>query len=140
MQIADTLAFLLGTWQLRRTIADHRSGKDGLFTGRGVLAGAGRARYDEHGELSFGAHRGPATRHLEYAPLDSGAVFLYFRDGRPFVDLDLRTGEWRSTHDCGEDRYQIRTVIRSAATVTEHWRVRGPDTSYDAVTTWRRIG
>ena len=139
MQISDTLAFLLGTWDISRTILDHRSGKRGLFSGRGVLAGAGRARYDEEGELSFGAHRGPASRHLEYARLDSAAAFLYFSNGRPFVDLDLRTGAWRSIHDCVDDRYEIQTVVRSDRTMQEYWRVTGPDTSYDAVTTLTRV-
>lgn len=148
-QIADTLTFLLGAWNLRRSIQDHRSGTDGLFEGRAVLtgagsgagsgAGAGRARYDEEGELSFGAHRGPASRHLEYARLDSTAVFLYFSNGRPFVDLDLRTGAWRGVHDCVDDRYEIETVVRSDRVLQEYWRVRGPDTSYDAVTTLTRI-
>jgi hypothetical protein len=148
MQITDTLSFLLGSWELRRSITDHRSGSHGLFCGRAVLAGAqgdaqagaGRARYDEEGELSFGAHRGPASRHLEYVRLDSAAVFLYFSNGRPFVDLDLRTGGWRSFHDCVDDRYELHTVVRSDRVVQEYWRVRGPATSYDAVTTLTRVG
>ncbi len=140
-QIADTLSFLLGQWDLSRSIQDHRSGTHGLFSGRAVLtATAGRARYDEEGELSYGAHHGPASRHLEYARLDDASVFLYFSNGRPFVDLDLRTGAWRSTHDCGADRYEIETVVRSDRVVHEYWRVRGPDTSYDAVTTLLRSG
>ena len=142
MQVPDTLAFLLGTWEISRTIADHRSGKHGLFSGRGVLAGeqiaARRARYDEAGELSFGTHHGPASRHLEYARLDSGSVFLYFSNGRPFVDLDLRTGTWRSTHLCVDDRYEIETVVRSDRVILEYWHVTGPETSYDAVTTLTR--
>jgi hypothetical protein len=142
MQIADTLAFLLGRWDLSRSIQDHRSGTHGLFSGRAVLAAGtgGRARYDEEGELSFGAHRGPAARHLEYARLGDASVFLYFSNGLPFVGLDLRTGAWRSIHDCDQDRYEIETVVRSDRVLTEYWRVTGPDTSYDAVTTMTRTG
>ena len=149
MQITDTLTFLFGTWDLSRSIQDHRSGTRGLFSGRAILAAgagagagagasAGRARYDEEGELSFGAHQGPASRHLAYARLDNASVFLYFSNGRPFVDLDLRTGAWHSSHDCVDDRYEIETVVRSDRVIQEFWRVTGPDTSWEAVTTLTR--
>jgi hypothetical protein len=148
MQISDTLDFLLGTWDLERSIEDHRSGIRGVFSGSAALVAAGqswssvagRARYDESGELSFGTHVGPASRYLEHARRDTGSVMLYFADGRPFVDLDLRRGQWRSIHDCGDDRYEIVTMARSHDVVQEYWRVRGPGKSYSAVTTLLRAG
>jgi hypothetical protein len=148
VEIADTLAFLLGSWSLERSIEDHRSGTCGSFFGSATLvwtaaqpglASASRACYDEAGELRFGAHLGPASRHLEYARQDGAAVMIYFADGRPFTDLDLRGGAWRAIHDCRDDRYEITTILRSYRLVEEYWRVRGPSLSYDAITTLIRV-
>jgi len=128
-----TLDFLLGTWEVDRSIEDHRSGTLGSFHGTAVLAvdpdegrpGDGRARYDETGELTFGAHTGPASRHLLYAVGPGSAVVcVSFADGRPFVDLDLSGGSWRAVHQCGTDRYELTTIVRSRHVVEEHWHVR----------------
>lgn len=149
VEISDTLGFLLGTWELERLIDDHRERSRGSFAGSADLVpmaksdGArlsDRARYDERGQMRFLGHLGPAFRSLEYAQLDESRVMLYFTDGRPFVDLDLRSGAWRSEHPCAEDHYEITTVVRSKNVVQEYWRVRGPETDYDAVTTLRRVG
>jgi hypothetical protein len=148
MKIVDTLSFLLGQWSLERLLTDHRSGTDGRFEGSvtiveapsGSSAGFGvRAHYDETGTIRFGNYEGPASRSLELVRQESAVVMLYFTDGKPFVDLDLRSGTWRSTHPCGEDHYEIFTVVRSLNEVEEHWRVRGPTEDYDAVTTLRRL-
>jgi len=149
MQIADTFNFLLGTWTLERSIADHRSRRSGAFSGRAVFVEVGsakgpvpggRARYGEEGVLRIGTYAGPASRRLGCTRLGSGAVMLYFADGRPFLRLDLRRGAWRSTHECGDDRYEVETVVQSESEVQESWRVRGPGKSYDAFTTLVRAG
>jgi Family of unknown function (DUF6314) len=145
MEIVDTFSFLLGQWTLERLLTDHRSGTDGRFEGSvaitGMPSGPGsRAHYDEAGTLCFGGHEGPASRSLELVRLDDGAVMLHFTDGKPFVDLDLRNGEWSSHHPCGEDSYEIHTVVRSRGEVEERWRVRGPTEDYEAVATLRRAG
>jgi hypothetical protein len=64
---------------------------------------------------------------------------IYFVDGRPFVDLDLRTGAWRSAHVCDEDRHEIATLVRSRDVVEERWRVRGPATDFEATTIHTRM-
>ena len=150
--VVDTFGFLLGKWTLVRFLRDHRSGTDGRFegsatativqapSGGNAVASAGtRARYDEAGTLRFGSHVGPASRSLELVRLESAVVMLYFTDGKPFVDLDLRNGTWRSSHPCGEDHYDIVTIVRSPGEVEEHWRVRGPTEDYDAVSVLRRL-
>jgi Family of unknown function (DUF6314) len=144
MKIVDTLNFLLGQWTLERFLTDHRSGINGRFEGSVTIAGAlsghgPRAHYDETGILRFGSHRGPAARRLELVRLESTVVMLHFADGKPFVDLDLRSGTWRSIHPCGEDHYETVTVVRSPDEVEEHWRVRGPTQDYDAVAILRRL-
>jgi Family of unknown function (DUF6314) len=142
MRTVDTFRFLLGHWTLERILTDHRSGTDGQFEGNVTIAGTPtgpRAHYDEEGTLRFGNYEGAAARSLELIRLDSSAVMLHFTDGKPFVDLDLRSGTWRSTHPCGEDHYELFTTVRAADEVEERWRVRGPTTDYDAVATLRRL-
>jgi Family of unknown function (DUF6314) len=144
MRIEDTLAFMLGEWVLERTLEDHRSGAVGAFNGTAKLtpaaiAGA-YAHYAEAGEMRYGAYAGPAFRSLEFEHMKIGAVLLRFSDGRPYVNLDLRSGTWAAAHDCGPDRYQIETRVRSATVVEERWRVRGPAKDYTAVTTLTRMG
>ena len=152
MDVADTLGFLVGRWRVERLIDDHRQGVEGSLKGKATLVelpseppserGPGpriRARYDEDGDLRFGSHVNHAQRSLEYHRLDDAAAVLHFPNGRPFVDLDLRTGAWRSVHLCGEDRYQIATLVMSPDVVQERWWVRGPTKDYDAVTTLTRL-
>jgi hypothetical protein len=147
MKIVDTLNFLLGKWTPERFLTDHRSGTDGRFEGSVSIAGAPsgqsagfgtKAQYEEVGTMRFGRHVGPASRSLQLVRLESTIVMLYFPDGKPFVDLDLRSGTWRGIHPCGEDVYEILTVVRSPSELEEHWRVRGPTEDYDAVAMLRR--
>jgi len=147
MVINDTLGFLVGRWNLTRSLEDHRSGIAGSFEGNAVLAEAppdpglsagARAHYQETGELRFGCHRGPAQRSLEYTRQDNGIVMLHFTDGHYYADLDLSSGVWRATHLCGDDHYEITTFVRSRDVVQEHWRVRGPAKDYDAMATLLR--
>ena len=148
-RIVDTLGFLLGTWRIARSIEDHQTGTRGSFEGTATLTEApigckatleARAHYDEAGELRFGTYTGQAHRSLEYRQLHDVTVMLYFADGRPFVDLDLSTGAWQSNHLCGDDRYEIATLLRSRNIVQERWRVQGPMTNYEAITIHTRVG
>lgn len=147
MEVVDTLSFLLGTWGLARSIDDHRAQALGSFRGIATVEAPGPApersgwgHYQESGELRFGWRTVPARRRLEIRRQDGGAAMLLFSDGRPFVDLDLRHGVCRRVHRCGEDRYEIATVVRSGDLVQEHWRVRGPHKDYEATTTLTRLG
>jgi hypothetical protein len=144
MRTADTLEFLLGTWDLTREIEDHRAGTSGLFEGRATLllegcAGASRpgpqlARYEEAGELRFGARATRASRSLVYERLADASVMMHFANGRPFVDLNLRSGEWHSAHPCGPDLYEMVTTVCSESVIHERWRVSGPSKDYTALT------
>jgi len=145
----DTLAFLVGRWRVSRSIVDHRTGVSGTFEGTAALVASQiemgdhtgvRARYDEVGELHFGDHSGSARRCFAYARGHDATVMIFFPDGRPFVELDLRSGECQSTHRCGPDLHEITTLVVSGDIVQEHWRVRGPTTDYEATTMLTRIG
>jgi hypothetical protein len=147
-KITDTFGFLLGTWRVERWIEDLVVPASGSFRGTasvlerppdGDASPLGRARYDETGELHFGSYRGSAQRRLEYHRMGA-AVLLHFSDGRPFVDLDLRAGEWRSRHLCGADRYEMAFLVLSRDVVEERWQVQGPTKGYEAVTTLTRLG
>jgi hypothetical protein len=148
MPTADTLAFLLGNWELRRSIEDHRTGISGLLEGQATLVDAGsggtslvceRARYEESGELYLGTRVARASRSLLYERLGDASVMLYFADGSPFVDLNLQSGEWRTAHQCGDDLYELVTSVCSDTVVHERWRVTGPSKDYVAVTTLTRV-
>jgi hypothetical protein len=148
MGTVDTLSFLLGTWSIERAIDDRRSGLRGTFVGTATLIALSadsddectpRARYEEAGELSFGAYKGLARRTLDYVRRNDGAVALRFGDGRPFVDVDLRDGVWQGVHPCREDRYDMTMIARSRNVVEERWQVRGPETDYDAYATLTRL-
>jgi hypothetical protein len=147
VEIVDAVGFLLGNWWLSRSIEDHQLGIHASFQGTAELFEdepgsssviGGRAHYEEKGDLHYGSYRGPASRKLEYVRSDHATAMLYFADGRPFVDLDLRNGTWRSSHLCGHDHYEISTLIRSSTIVSESWRVWGPSTNYEAATTFTR--
>ena len=145
MEIPDTLGFLLGTWALRRSYADHRSGTTAAFHGQAGLAADSaavpdRAQYEETGWMCLGSHRGTARRSLEYVRRPGGAAVLYRPGRQPYVDLDLTSGAWDAIHPCGADRYEVSTVVRSRDVVQEYWRVQGPAKDYTAVTTLRRVG
>jgi hypothetical protein len=140
VRISDTLEFLTGSWTLQRTLTDHRTGVCGSFSGTATVrwTDAAEAQYLEQGTLDFGAHHGPAGRTLRLLPAAGGAVGVRFANGRPFFELNLATGHCAADHPCVEDMHEISFTVIDAGTVEERWRVRGPATDYDALTTWRR--
>jgi hypothetical protein len=148
VRTAETLAFLLGTWDLERVIEDYRSETNGVFLGGATLVQSEaetassrceQARYRESGELRFGTQVTRASRTLIYERLPDASVMLHFADGKPFVDLNLESGEWRGLHHCVDDLYELTTTVRSASVVEERWRVTGPNKDYLAVTTLTRV-
>jgi hypothetical protein len=139
MQVADTLGFLLGEWRLDRVINDYRGAVRASFHGVAtVTTGWQGGCYLEISEMCTGAYRGPARRVLRYVTFDDMTLRLSFSDGRPFVDLDLRSGIWWATHPCGEDTHELTTVVLSDDVVEERWHVVGPLTHYAATTTLTR--
>lgn len=139
MQVADTLAYLTGSWRLERTLADHRAGASGSFSGMGELVTTGRrGRYEERGQLRFGGAQSSAHRALDLVALPGGGVAVRFTDGRPFFELDLRDGSCRALHPCRLDRYELDFIVESPDRLIERWRVTGPAKDYEAETTWLR--
>jgi hypothetical protein len=147
MNTERTFNFLLGVWEVNRTIEDHSLGVPGSFQGTATFQKvppvdklvSHRALFVETGMLNFGHYQNSASRHLELRESHGSTVALFFSDGRHFVDIDLTAGRWESSHLCGDDRYTISTVAISRNSFQECWKVRGPRKSYDAVTTLTRL-
>ncbi len=138
MRVTDTLAFLAGTWELRRSLTDHRSGVSGSFTGvarftpPAGLSSLAELSYLEEGELRFGDHHGPASRRLRWLRLPGGGADVRFPDGHRYCLIDLRDGGWEGDHPCGSDLYRISYRVLSRDEVAEQWLVRGPAKDYQA--------
>jgi hypothetical protein len=142
----DALAYLVGTWVVRRRITDHLAAVAGTFDGvaRWVPAdgpdGARELAYHEEGELRIRDHRGPASRSLSYRARPDGTADVLFADGRPFYHLDPRSGSWQARHDCGRDVYELSARRLGPGRFEERWRVRGPGKDYEIMTTLVRGG
>jgi hypothetical protein len=141
--VGSTAEFLSGDWSVVRRIRDHRSGQVGSFHGQASFrpSSAGDVlAYDEHGELQFGGHRGPASRSLLYMDAADGSADVRFADGRDFYRLDLRHGAWDAEHPCGSDRYLVTVTRIGADSFAETWRVTGPGKDYELSATYTRAG
>jgi hypothetical protein len=140
MAVADTFEYLLGEWSLHRIIADHRSNARGTFAGTAdVRVVDNGAQYEERGQLQYAGYDGNAGRTHEYHATENGTVLVNFSDGRPFFELDLRTGACRADHQCGEDLHELSFECHGTDLIREHWRVTGPSKDYSATTTWQRL-
>lgn len=132
--------FLHGSWSVHRRITDRRAGTEGEFRGEAVFEPAGEPgvlTYAERGELTFGAHRGPAYRNLVFRE-NGHALDVSFSDGRPFYVLVLRGGDWGAEHLCGADLYTVTGRITGPDAYTEHWHAGGPSKDYDLETSYYR--
>jgi hypothetical protein len=150
----STLAFLRGTWQADRRLADFRSSQQGSFAGTAAFSDwtdalpegpppdggwpEGGLAYREQGELRFGGHQGPASRSLLYLPAPDGSAEVLFADRRPFYRLDLRSGCWQAEHPCNRDLYTVAVRVLGPDCFTEQWRTRGPGKDYEITTTLTR--
>lgn len=148
MEVADAFSFLIGRWSLNRLIIDYRACDRGSYQGFASLTETklplgneyGRSGdYLEEGEFHFGTHKGQSQRRLIYCNHMDMEINLFFPDGRFFTNLDLRTGSWRTIHECGADYYEITTTVLSDDEVHEHWRVTGPSKDFSATTTLLRL-
>ncbi|MGW6131585.1 DUF6314 family protein [Cellulomonas sp. NPDC055163] len=158
----DTVAYLLGTWDVERELVDRRAEVVGTFRGTAVFqeltgadasggprAGAseglpgdapGRAlvEHAERGELAWGGVTGPAGRTLHVVARSDGSARVTFADGRAFHDLDLRTGRWSALHPCVADAYAGTFTVVSPEEWHVRWDVAGPAKDQTLTTTYRR--
>ncbi|AZS88316.1 DUF6314 family protein [Streptomyces griseoviridis] len=147
--VADVLGFLRGSWRVRREVRDLTNGTDGRFEGVTVFGdlpdggardggprdsgpqGAGSPGHgllhEERGTFTWLGVARPAERTLRFLPgADPGTADVRFADGRPFHDLDLRTGRHTAGHPCAADLYRGEFTVPDADHWRTVWRVGGP--------------
>ncbi|EFF90110.1 LOW QUALITY PROTEIN: conserved hypothetical protein, partial [Streptomyces sp. e14] len=82
---------------------------EGGFTGATVFGSldGGGLLHEESGHFTWQGVTRPATRTLRFLPGGApGTAEVRFADGRPFHDLDLRTGRHVAGHPCAADLYR----------------------------------
>ncbi|HUZ21502.1 MAG TPA: DUF6314 family protein [Acidimicrobiales bacterium] len=138
--ISDLAAFLGGSWDVERRLVDHAGGATLRFDGtaRWRPRAAAELAYDERGVLARADGRDEAWRELRYARLDGGRAEVRYADGRPFHELDLSRGRWRTLVACGRDVYAGLFVVVAPDQLVVRWRVRGPAKAYSSTTCYRR--
>ncbi|AJC54663.1 DUF6314 family protein [Streptomyces sp. 769] len=127
--VTDAAAYLTGRWLVERAVHDLRAGTDGSFRGTADFRPDGPdgvLRHVEEGELTWDGVVHPATRTLRLRPRADGTAAVSFADGRPFHDLDLRTGRWTAVHPCAADRYEGTFTAVAEDRWHLEWRVTGP--------------
>lgn len=79
-----------------------------------------------------------ASRQYRFEFSSAAVANVRFSDGGLFHELDLRDGEWRMLHHCGDDRYDgwVRACGNDAWQLT--WRVLGPHKNLLIVSDYRR--
>ncbi|WP_066928434.1 DUF6314 family protein [Streptomyces sp. NBRC 110611] len=164
--VPDAAAYLTGRWSVERTVSDLRAGVTGGFRGTAefrpavagdavtgdTVAGAAAAGappadalpadallHVEAGQLTWDGTTYPAQRTLRLCPRRDGTAEVRFADGRPFHDLDLRTGRWTAVHPCAEDRYEGTFTAVAADEWHLEWRVAGPVKDQVLRSVYRRV-
>ena len=117
----------LGTWRLRRRIADRRTGETGRLIGRvRFRACADGAVQEEEGTLTLPGRRPMAATRTYLWSEAPGRLILRFADGRPFHEFDRLSPAPSAEHPCGDDRYRVRYDFRRWPRWRAVWRVTGP--------------
>ncbi|MFE4667618.1 DUF6314 family protein [Streptomyces sp. NPDC056716] len=139
--VPNPLAYLAGRWRVERTVRDLGGGDEGRFTGTTVfeaLAGGGLL-HRESGTFVWQGVARPAERTLRFLPgAMPGTADVRFADGRPFHDLDLRTGRHTAGHPCSADLYRGEFTVTDADHWRTLWRVGGPAKDLLLVTGYAR--
>ncbi|MFE2227248.1 DUF6314 family protein [Streptomyces kronopolitis] len=141
--VPNAAAYLAGRWDVERTVHDLRTGAEGHFRGTAEFRpeGTGDALlHVEEGQLTWDGTVYPASRTLRLRPRPDGTAGVEFADGRPFHDLDLRTGRWTARHLCAEDRYEGSFTAVAADEWRLRWRVGGPAKDQLLRSVYRRRG
>ncbi|MFD2686118.1 DUF6314 family protein [Streptomyces phyllanthi] len=139
--VPDVLAFLAGSWRVRRSVRDLASGDEGEFTGRTAFSplDGGGLLHHESGTFVWQGVTRPAERTLRFVPGTApGTADVRFADGRPFHDLDLTSGHWVAGHPCAADHYRGEFTVYGADRWRTVWQVGGPAKSLLLTTDYTR--
>jgi hypothetical protein len=138
--VPDLKEFLSGSWSMDRLVIDHARTTIGRLRGNAIFRPSGADLiYEERGTLILGEHRGQAqqTYRYDFAEGD-GRALVRFRDGRPFHDFDLSSGQDFPFHLCPPDSYAGVILALGPISWRTEWKVTGPRKDYDLVTTYTR--
>lgn len=139
--VPDVLGYLSGSWQVARAVRDLASGATGEFSGTtvfGPLDGGGLL-HRETGIFVWQGVPRPAERTLRFLPGPTpGSADVRFADGRPFHDLNLTSGHWRTDHPCAADLYRGEFEVYDEDHWRTTWRVGGPTKEQLLVTDYTR--
>ncbi|MER5196570.1 DUF6314 family protein [Streptomyces sp. NPDC002755] len=159
--VPDVLAYLAGSWRVRRSVRDRASGDEGRFEGVTVFGalhedgppqadgpprtdgppGESGLLHQESGTFVWLGVPRPAERTLRFLPGPTpGTADVRFADGRPFHDLDLTTGRHIADHPCSADLYRGEFTVRDADHWRTVWRVAGPAKDLLLTTDYVRVG
>ncbi|TGB13708.1 DUF6314 family protein [Streptomyces sp. MZ04] len=140
--VPDVLRYLAGTWQVERTARDLAGDAAGHFSGATAFTWAdGGLLHHESGTFTWQGTARPAERTLRFLPgAAPGTADVRFADGRPFHDLDLRTGRHRTDHPCAQDLYRGEFAVYDEDHWWTRWRVAGPAKDLILTTEYRRQG
>lgn len=125
--VDDLIGYLAGRWRVERDVEDRTAGAAGRFAGELLCEydAPGALTMRERGELDWSGVRAPAYRTTRLLA-DGGAGRVVFEDGRPFHDLDLRSGGCAVTHGCAPDTYRGSFVVDGPDAWRYEWLVSGP--------------
>ncbi|MGW7072444.1 DUF6314 family protein [Streptomyces sp. NPDC054855] len=141
--VPDVLAYLAGTWQVERTARDLAGNAEGYFSGMTVFTPSddGGLLHHESGTFTWRGTPRPAERTLRFVPgNDPATAHVLFADGRPFHDLDLRTGRHTADHPCALDLYRGEFEVYDERRWRMRWRVAGPAKDLILTTAYTRCG
>ena len=127
--VSDVLAYLAGSWRVRRTVRDLATGDEGDFSGTTVFSTLpeGGLLHAELGTFTWQGVPRPAERTLRFLPGGTpGTADVRFGDGRPFHALDLTSGHHVADHPCSADLYRGEFTVLDADHWRTVWRVGGP--------------
>lgn len=127
--VPDVLGYLAGRWRVGRTVRDLSGGEAGVFEGAAAFLpdGSGSLSHVEEGDFTWrGATRGARRAHRFDPGTAAGTALVRFTDGRPFHDLDLRSGRWTADHGCAPDHYHAEFTVLDENRWQVVWSVSGP--------------
>lgn len=126
--------FMLGAWDLRRKVIDHRHSQIVCFAGEATVTATA---FKERGEIDQGGTKFETERSYHLRP-GANSVSVLFSNDAAFIDLDLRASQ-EVRHLCGADVYLGRFYFRGTDEWAERWRVSGPRKNYVSLARYRRI-
>ena len=146
--VIDVLAYLKGSWRVRRSVRDLASGAEGEFTGETLFRPLGEGDdgggpgllHQESGTFVWQSVSRPAERTLRFLPGERpGTAAVRFADGRPFHDLDLTDGRYAADHPCSADLYRGEFTVYDEDRWRTVWRVGGPAKDLILTTDYTRL-